>query len=96
MKPSHLAFAAAILMLAGFSGRALWQTANPPDPASAYAMLFETHCLSRLARVQSSGADPHLDLPEKAQRITRLDAAGLQAIQTRHRCEVKDATRLMT
>ena len=96
MKPSHLAFAAAILMLAGLSGRALWQTANPPDPASAYAMLFETHCLSRLARVQSSGADPHLDLPEKAQRITRLDAAGLQAIQTRHRCEVKDATRLMT
>ena len=96
MKPSHLAFAGAILMLAGFSGRALWQTANPPDPASAYAMLFETHCLSRLARVQSSGADPHLDLPEKAQRITRLDAAGLQAIQTRHRCEVKDATRLMT
>ena len=28
--------------------------------------------------------------------FARLDAAGLQAIQTRHRCEVKDATRLMT
>ena len=96
MKPTQLAFVAALVMGAAFSGRALWQTAHPPAPAAAYAALFETHCLSRLATVQSGGADPHADLPKNAQRITRLDAAGLQAIQKRTSCAVKDATRLMT
>lgn len=95
MKPTRLALIAALVMGAAFSGRALWQTAHPPEPAAAYAALFETHCLSRLAQVQA-GSDSHADLPENAGRITRLDAAGLQAIQKRHSCEVKDATRLMT
>lgn len=96
MKPTHLALAAALTMGVAFTGRALWQTAHPPAPAAAYAALFEAHCLSRLATVQSGGADPHADLPKNAQHITRLDAAGLQAIQKRDSCQVKDATRLMT
>ncbi|WP_298803666.1 hypothetical protein [uncultured Lentibacter sp.] len=96
MKPTYLALAAALLLGAAFTGRALWQTAHPPAPAAAYVALFETHCLTRLTARQSGGADPYADLPENAQRITRLDAAGLQAIQRRHSCTVKDATRLMT
>ena len=95
MKPSRIAFAAALVLGLGLSGRALWQTAHPPDAASAYLALFENHCLSRLAKAQS-GSDPFATLVKNEKRITRLDAAGLQAIQTRHRCEVKDATRLMT
>jgi hypothetical protein len=95
MKPSHIAFAAALVLALGLSGRALWQTAHPPDPASAYLALFENHCVSRLAKAQS-GSDPFATLVKNEKRITRLDSAGLQAIQSRDTCEVKDATRLMT
>ena len=96
MKPSHIAFAAALVLGLGLSGRALWQTAHPPDPAEAYLALFETHCMSRLAKVQSGSEDPFANLAKNEKRITRLDSAGLQAIQSRDTCEVKDATRLMT
>jgi hypothetical protein len=95
MKPSRIAFAAALVLALGLSGRALWQTAHPPDPASAYLALFENHCVSRLAKAQS-GSDPFATLVKNEKRITRLDSAGLQAIQSRDTCEVKDATRLMT
>ncbi|MCO4776121.1 MULTISPECIES: hypothetical protein [Lentibacter] len=95
MKPSRIAFAAALVLGLGLSGRALWQTAHPPDPASAYLALFENHCVSRLAKAQS-GSDPFATLVKNEKRITRLDSAGLQAIQSRDICEVKDATRLMT
>lgn len=95
MKPSRIAFAAALVLGIGLSGRALWQTANPPAPAEAYRALFEDHCLTRLAKVQG-GSDPFSGLVNNEKRITRLDSAGLQAVQTRQTCEVKDATRLMT
>ena len=96
MTPSRIAFAAALVLGLGLSGRALWQTAHPPDPASAYRALFESHCLSRLAKVQSGSEDPFANLAKNEKKITRLDSAGLHAIQSRDTCEVKDATRLMT
>ena len=96
MTPSRIAFAAALVLGLGLSGRALWQTAHPPDPASAYRALFESHCLSRLAKVQSGSEDPFANLAKNEKQITRLDSAGLHAIQSRDTCEVKDASRLMT